>query len=48
MTERRFGLTDGYLDGLIDRAGSLSLDEINVFIRDYYDPAQFSMFRAVP
>jgi zinc protease len=48
MTERRLGLAPGFLDDQIERASTLSLDEINAFIRDYYDPAQFSMLRAVP
>jgi len=48
LTERRYGLAPGYLDELIERAASIPLDEINAFIRDYYDPAQFSMLRAVP
>ena len=48
MTERRLGLDPGFLDAQIEQASTLSLDEINAFIRDYYDPAQFSMLRAVP
>jgi zinc protease len=47
MTERRFGLAPGYLDEQIERASTLSVDEINAFIRVYYDAAQFSMLRAV-
>jgi predicted Zn-dependent peptidase len=48
MTERRLGLDPGFLDALVERASSLSLDEINAFIREFYDPARFSMLRAVP
>jgi len=48
LTERRYGLAPGYLDEQIERAASIPLDDINAFIRDYYDPAQFSMLRAVP
>ena len=48
MTERRLGLAPGYLDEQIERASTLSLDEVNAFIREFYDPAQFSMLRAVP
>lgn len=48
LSEARLGLAPGYLDDVVDRASKLSLDEINAFIRDFYDPAQFSMIRAVP
>ncbi len=48
MTERRLGLAPGFLDEQIERASALSRDEINAFIREYYDPAQFSTVRAVP
>jgi len=48
LMERRFGLSPGYFDEQIERASTLSLDEINAFIREFYDPAQFSMVRAVP
>jgi zinc protease len=48
MTERRLGLAPGFLDEQIEQASLLSLDEINAFIREFYDPAQFSMLRAVP
>jgi len=48
MDERRFDLAPGYFDALVDRASKLTLDEVNAFIRDFYDPAQFSMIRAVP
>ena len=47
LTERRLGLAPGYLDELIERAGAASLDDINSYIRDYFDPARFSMIRAV-
>jgi len=46
--ERRVGLPAGALDAGIDRAAGLPLDEINAFIREFYDPAAFSMLRAVP
>ena len=48
MTERRLGLAPGFLDGQIERASTLSLDEVNAFIREFYDPAEFSMVRAAP
>jgi predicted Zn-dependent peptidase len=47
MTERRLGLAPGFLDEQIERASTLSLDEINAFIREFYDPSQYSMLRAV-
>ncbi|HJQ99699.1 MAG TPA: insulinase family protein [Candidatus Polarisedimenticolaceae bacterium] len=46
--ERRLGLPEGAIDATIDRAADLPLDEINAFIREFYDPAAFSMLRAVP
>ena len=46
MIERRLGLPPGYLDDLNDRAATTSLDDINAFIRDFYDPADWSMLRA--
>ena len=48
MVERRLALAPGFLDEQIERASTLSLDEINAFIREFYDPARFSMLRAVP
>jgi len=46
--ERRNGLPEGALDRTIDRAAEVRLDEINAFIREFYDPAAFTMLRAVP
>ncbi len=48
LTERRLGLAPGTLDDLAERAASLTLDDVNAFIRDYYDPAKFILLRAVP
>jgi len=48
LTERRLGLPRGALDDLVARAGRLTLQEVNAFIGDYYDPARFTMIRAVP
>jgi zinc protease len=48
MLERRLGLAPGFLDEQIEKASTLSLDEINAFIREFYDPARFTMLRAVP
>lgn len=46
--ERRLGLPEGAIDATIDRAAEVPLAEINAFIRAFYDPAAFSMLRAVP
>jgi zinc protease len=48
LTERRLGLAPGYVDDLVERASTLPLDEINAFIREFYDPKAWSMVRAVP
>ncbi|HEX4826425.1 MAG TPA: insulinase family protein [Candidatus Polarisedimenticolaceae bacterium] len=48
LSERRAGLAPGALDAIDDRAAALPLDEVNAFIRAYYDPAKFTMIRAVP
>ena len=48
LVERRLSLPPGFIDDLVEQASALSLDEINAFIGDYYDPANFSMVRAVP
>ena len=48
MGELSLGLPAGFHDDLVDKAAALSLDEINAFIRDFYDPSQFSMVKAVP
>jgi zinc protease len=48
MGERSLGLPAGFHDDLVDKAAKLTLDDINAFIRDFYDPSQFSMVKAVP
>jgi zinc protease len=48
LSERRLGLPPGFLDDQIDKAAAVPLSEINAFIREFFDPAQFSMLRAVP
>lgn len=48
LSERRDGLPDGFFDELPDRMAALSLEEVNAFIRKYYDPAQFVMGRVAP
>lgn len=41
LFERRLGVPQGSLDALVERAGALSLEEVNAFIRRFYDPALF-------
>jgi predicted Zn-dependent peptidase len=45
LWERSRGLAAGYRDALIERAAALPLDEVNEFVRRYYDPARFTMIR---
>jgi len=47
MTERRLSLPSGALDAMIDRAAALPLEEVNRFIREFYDPARFKLYRAL-
>jgi zinc protease len=46
LKERRVGLAPGFIDDLVERASAVSLEDINAFIRDYYDPARFTLIRA--
>ena len=48
LSERRLGLPAGFLDDQIEQAAKVPVSDINTFIREFYDPAQFSMLRAVP
>ncbi len=48
LWERLHGFDPGYQEGLIERAASLSLEDVNSFIRDYYDPERFTMIRVEP
>jgi len=48
LWERRHGFPGGFRDQLVERAAELSRDEINAFIRRFYDPAGFVMIRVVP
>ncbi len=48
LVERRLGLAAGTYAGLAERAAALSLDEINAFIRKFYDPRLFSLVRVAP
>lgn len=48
LRERVAGLPEGTLDKQIEEAGRLSLEAINAFIAEFYDPAQFSTVRVRP
>jgi zinc protease len=48
LAERRHGYPAGFHDQLVDRAAALSLDQINAFIRRFYDPAAFTMVTVEP
>jgi len=45
LWERSRGLDPGYRDALVERAAALPLDEINAFVKRFYDPARFTMIR---
>lgn len=48
LWERRHDLAPGFYDELIDRSAAVSLEEVNAFIADFYDPALFSMIKVAP
>jgi zinc protease len=48
LWERRHGLPAGFYDALVDRAAALPLDEINAFVREFYDPTRFTMLVVSP
>jgi predicted Zn-dependent peptidase len=48
LNEEVQGLPVGFFDTLPHRAAELSLDEINGFIRRYYDPSGFTLARVAP
>ncbi len=45
LAERRLGLPLGFYDAVADRAAALTLEEVNVFVKRFYDPAAFRMIR---
>ena len=47
MRERRYGLRDGFFDGVADRAAELTVADVNAFIRRFFDPALFTVIRVV-
>jgi predicted Zn-dependent peptidase len=48
MDEHSLGLPDGFLDARAARAAALTLEQVNDFVRRFYDPAGFTMIRARP
>jgi zinc protease len=48
LLERRLGLAVGFLDRRVEVAATLSLEQINEFIRRWYDPSDFTMIRVEP
>jgi zinc protease len=48
LRERALGLPRGFFEQRAKRAAALSLGEVNAFIRRWYDPAAFTMLKAVP
>ena len=48
LWEAARGLEPGFRDRLVERAAALSLDEVNAFIRRFYDPAAFTLVQVVP
>jgi zinc protease len=48
LWELRNGLSAGYRDELIDRAAAVPLEQVNAFIREFYDPASFVMLEVRP
>lgn len=48
LWERRHDLPAGFRDGLVDRAARVPLEEINAFIRRFYDPTRFSLLQVAP
>lgn len=41
--ERARGLPEGFREEAVRRAGELGLEEVNAFVRAFYDPAKFTM-----
>lgn len=48
MRERRHGLPYGFFDRKAEEAASLSLEEVNAFVRRFYDPERFTMLALRP
>jgi zinc protease len=48
MWELRNGVDAGFLDAQVDAAAALSLEEIDAFVKRFFDPATFRMSRVAP
>lgn len=48
IQELTLGLPPGAFQQMAERAAALPLDEVNAFIRRFFDPAAFSLVRVVP
>lgn len=46
LEERRLGLPEGFHDRRAERAAEVPLEEVNAFIRRFYDPSRFERLRA--
>ena len=48
MNEQILGLPPGFFDARAARAAALPLEQVNDFVRRFFDPARFTMIRARP
>lgn len=48
MQERSYGLPAGFDEEVLKQASALSLDQINAFIRGYYDQSRFTLLTVEP
>ena len=48
MNEQGLGLPPGFFDARAARAAALPLEQVNDFVRRFFDPARFTMIRARP
>lgn len=48
MNERALGLPEGFFDARAARAASVPLEEVNRFVRRFYDPKAWGLVRVVP
>jgi zinc protease len=48
LAERRLGLPAGTFDGVVERAGQTSREEVDAFIRRFFVPQRFAVVRVGP
>lgn len=48
LFERQLGFLEGIHELHLEQAEALTLDEINAFVREFFDPADFAMIHVVP